>query len=368
MKKADRKGSALLIVIGIVLVISLATAALSYHASHQMHASKVTREQLKARLIAESGLNKAFHEIRQDFDQVHSYSDTGEFGDGAFAVTNAPLYGTDGSVLEDRAQLVSHGTCGGVGRSVVKIDVERRSSTTVDPGTENRFFNLFYNVLVNGIMKMNGNFYAGVENMHINEKATISGAAHGDMMTVSSSKTVTWKKADGSVTLLNNQSRVEVVTEALLAAIQMFIEHAISHGAVYENGADIPESPPGGIAYCTGNPGGWSREGKGCFIFAGDASFQGNALDVESVNGYPAIIVLGTGEVKMNAGSRVDGAIIVPYGSLTLNGHAEIHGALVVGQEFKANGTADLHAGVGAGFNLPPEETTTEEVVITAWH
>ena len=42
--------------------------------------------------------------------------------------------------------------------------------------------------------------------------------------------------------------------------------------------------------------------------------FEGGALDVQSVNGYPAIIVMGTGEVKMNSGSEVHGAMLVPNG------------------------------------------------------
>ena len=70
-RQNDEQGSALLIVLGIIVVVSITTGALSYHATQQMHAAKVTREQLKARLIAESGLNKAYHAIRNDFSLVN---------------------------------------------------------------------------------------------------------------------------------------------------------------------------------------------------------------------------------------------------------------------------------------------------------
>ena len=122
------------------------------------------------------------------------------------------------------------------------------------------------------------------------------------------------------------------------------------------------------MAYCTGDASGWSRTGNGCFIFAGDTSFQGNAVNVSSVNGYPALIVLGAGEVKFNSGTVVRGAILIPNGSAKLNGHAQFYGAILVGQGMTGNGTADLYAGNGQGFNLPPDETTTDNVVITAWH
>jgi len=367
MKTECRNGSALLIVIGIVLVISLATAALSYHATQQMHAAKVTREQLKARLIAESGLNKAFHAVRHDFSRVANYAEAAAFGDGSYGVTNIPMTTEDGDVLENRAQLVSRGVCG-IGKAVVTIDLENRPLRTTDDDAADNYFGLYYDLLVGGVLDLKGNFWAEVANMHANGNATISGSAKVDAKTVSSAGTVTWKKADGTVILLSNQSPVEVVTEALLAAIDALVGYARENNAVYADGSLIPASPPGGVAYCTGNPDGWSRTGNGCFIFAGDASFQGRALDVHSVNGYPAIIVMGTGEVKINSGSEVHGAMLVPNGSVKLNGHAVFYGPILVGQGMTGNGTADLFAGDGQGFSLPPSETVSDNVVITAWH
>jgi hypothetical protein len=365
MKRKQRRGSALLVVLGIIIVISITTGALSYHATQQMHAAKVTREQLKARLIAESGLNKAYHTIRNDFSLVDDYAEEAAFGDGYYSVEAIPLATDEGNGAQ-RAQLVSSGVCG-IGRARVAMDVENRPVTTPDD-TSDTYFALLYDLLVGGELDLKGNFKADVTTIHANGDATIKGSAETDAKTVSSAGTVAWKKADGTVTLLSNQSPVSVLTEALQAAIQSFIDCAYDNDAVYARGADIPASPPGGVAFCTGNPDGWSRSGDGCFIFAGDASFQGGALDVNSVNGYPAIIVLGTGEVKMNSGSEVHGAILVPHGSMKINGHAVIYGPILVGQGMTGNGTADLYAGDGQGFNLPPDATTTDKVVITAWH
>lgn len=363
MKRKREEGSAILVVLGIIAVVSIAIGMLDFTASQQMRSSQITREMLKARLIAESGLNKAYNSVKKDFSKVSSgYTDAASFGDGTYAVKTLLTAGN-----ANRVQLVSEGKCG-LGKAVVSVDLENRPITTSDGDTADDYFDLLFDLLVGGTLDLKGNFKANVTDIHANGNATITGSAETDAKTVSSGGTVTWKKPNGTVTLLSNQSSVEILSDALVAAINQFIEYAAENDAVYGSGSDIPSSPPGGVAYCTGDASGWSRTGSGCFIFAGDASFQGNAVNVSSVDGYPAIIVLGSGEVKFNSGTEVHGAILVPNGSVRLNGHAAIYGAILVGQGMTGNGTADLYAGDGQGFNLPADETTTDNVVVTAWH
>jgi hypothetical protein len=319
---------------------------------------------LKARLIAESGLNKAYHEIRQDFSLAQNYQLTEEFGGGTYTVSSTPLEGGG----ENRAQLVSEGICGG-GRCKVSADLENRTRTVADDDPTDNYFELWYNVIVGGILKMNGDCGVGVTTIHANGDIEIGGSAAVDAVRVTSAGTIEVKKKDkAEFEVLDHQSPVEIFTAALRVVIDAFIAFAAENGAVYASGADIPESPPGGVAYCTGDPSGWSRTGTGCFIFAGNASFHGGALDVSSVNGYPALIVLGTGEVKLNSGSEVHGAILIPNGSAWINGGVQIYRPFLVGQSVNGNGTANLYAGDGTGFNLPPDQTKTERVVVTAWH
>ncbi|MDD4101309.1 MAG: hypothetical protein PHU80_01590, partial [Kiritimatiellae bacterium] len=64
----------------------------------------------------------------------------------------------------------------------------------------------------------------------------------------------------------------------------------------------------------------------------------------------------------------INGALIIPNGSLHINGTATINGAIVIGQSMSGNGTANLFAGDGQGFSLPPDPSVTDNVVITAWH
>lgn len=369
MKNNQRRGSALLVVLGIILVISIASGALSYSATQQMHAAKVTRETLKARLIAESGLNKAFLAVKNDFSLAATYTDEAAFDDGSFSVRAVPLLAADGSALANRAQLVSQGECG-IGRSVVTIDLENRPVTMTGGGDVDGYFGLPYDLLVGGEMDLKGNFNAFVTLIHANGKATIKGSAYTDAKVVSSASTVTWKKTDGTVQLKPYQPSVTVCPEALTAAINSLIAYAVENGAVYADGDDIPEAPPGGVAYCTGSDVRWSGEGgTGCFIFAGDVAAQGGGhWTVTSVSGFPAIIVLGAGEVHINANTIIHGAVLLPNGSIKFNGNAAIYGPILTGQGMTGVGTADLYAGDGQGFNLPPDETTTDRLVITAWH
>jgi len=364
MKRKRQNGSAVLTVLGIISIVMVVCGMLGYSATQQMRSSQITREMLKARLIAESGLNKAYNAVRKDFDRLISgYEEQAAFGDGSYAVKSMPL--SDGS--SQRAQLISQGVCG-LGRAVVAVDLENRPKILADDDPADNYFDLLFDLLVGGTLDMKGNFKADVTDIHANGNVTISGSAEADAKTVSSAGQVTWKKPDGTVTLLSNQSPVEVLSEALIAAINEFIACAEENGTVYASGADIPESPQGGVAFCTGDASGWSRTGTGCFIFSGEASFQGNAVNVSSANGYPALIVLGAGEVKLNSGSVVHGAILVPNGSIKINGHADLYGAIVVGQGVTGNGTADLHAEGGQGFYLPAKEEVTDNVVVTAWH
>ncbi len=362
MKKSDstrQEGAAMVTVLGIVAVVSIVCGMLSTSASRQARSSQITREMLRARMVAESGLNKAYCAVKSDFSLAQSYSQTETFDGGTYTVKSSMLGGADGN----RAQLVSVGVYG-LGRSVVSADLENRPKT--EGVITNDYYSLAYDLLVGGVLTLKGNFNAEVTAIHANGNADLSGSASVEGDTVSSSGTVTWKKAPENVTLLSDQPAQEIFTEALATALNALKAYAEANGAVYATGADIPASPPGGVAYCTGSDSGWSGVGTGCFIFAGD--FSTKHMTVASVDGYPALVVLSANSVQFNAGTEIHGAVILPTSSLKFNGHASIYGPLLVGQGATGNGTADLYAGNGQGFSLPPQAEVTDRLVITAWH
>lgn len=356
----SRTGSALLTVLGIVAVVTIVCGMLSVSATQQMRSAQITREMLKARMIAESGLNKAYNEVKGNFALAQGYSLAESFADGSYKVYAAPLTGTS----SNRAQLIATGTYG-MGKAVVAADLENRPLSIGSSGTDN-YYSLPFDLLVGGTMTLKGNFNASVTAIHSNGSADLGGSASVDAITVSSAGSVEWKKAPADVTLLPNQPAQVIYPDDLAAAINALKSYAQDHGAVYSSAASIPASPPGGVAYCTGSDSGWSGSGAGCFIFEGD--FSSKHITVTSVNNYPVLIVLSPSSIQFNAGTVISGAALFPLSSLRFNGHAEIDGPLLVGQSITGNGTADLYAGSGQGFAYPPQAELEDNVVITAWH
>ena len=307
--------------------------------------------------------NKAYHAVKENFDLAGNYQLSERFADGYYTVKSVPLSGAGAN----RAQLVSVGVCG-LGRSTVAADLENRPLVDEDDTGDSNFFSLNCDLLVGGALTLSGNFYADVLTIHANGNVDLGGSANlsGAKVVISSSGAASWKKAPATVTLLSKQTPQTVYSGSLSAAINALKAHAQKNGAVYASGAAIPFSPPGGIAYCTGSSAGWSGDGTGCFIFEG--AYSEKHVNITSVNNYPALVVLSPSSVQFNAGAVIRGALILPSSSLKFNGHAAIYGPILVGQGMSGNGTADLYAGGGQGFSLPPDETSTDNVVITAWH
>lgn len=356
-----QNGAAMVTVLGIVAVVSIVCGMLSLSASQQARSSQITREMLKARMIAESGLNKAYCSVKTDFTQAQSYTLTETFDGGTYTVTSSTLGSEDGN----RAQLVSVGVYG-LGRSVVSADLENRPHTT--EVSSDGFFSLDYDLISGGDMTLTGNFGANVNTVFSNGDINLKGSTDVEAMIVSGAKTIQWHKMPENVTVMPEQPAQEIYPESLATAIESLIAYALKNGAVYDDAADIPASPPGSVAYCTGSGSGWRGGGTGCFIFAGDFSSTYSHLTVTSADGYPALIVLSPSDVKFSAGTEIHGAVVLPNSSLQITGHAALYGPLLVGQTIKGSGTADLYAGDGQGFALPPQAEVTDRLVITAWH
>ncbi|MDD4019513.1 MAG: hypothetical protein PHV28_16405 [Kiritimatiellae bacterium] len=361
--KKRQDGSAVLVVLGVISIVMIVCAMLGYSATQQMRATQITREMLKARLIAESGLNKAYNAVKDNFSRVRDYTESATFGDGVYTVRAVDLQ-DDGSV--QRARLVSEGVCG-IGRAVVSADIENRPKV-IEGVDDDNYFSLTYDLISGGDLTLTGNFGAHVTTVFSNGAIDLKGSSDVEAMIIAGAKSISWHKMPANVTLVPNQPAQEIFPAALAAAVQSLIDHAVQNGAVYDDASDIPVSPPGGVAYCTGSGAGWRGGGTGCFIFEGDFSATYSHLTLTAANDYPALIVLSPSDVKFSAWTEIHGAVLLPNSSLQVTGHAELYGPLIVGQTIKGTGTADLYAGDGQGFSLPPDQEVTDNVVITAWH
>ena len=356
--KDPRAGTAILLALGIIAVVSIVCGYLGFTASQQMRMMQITRDMIKAKMIAETGLNIAYNRIKSNFKAAPSTALDSTFSEGRFVVVSEAVPSN-----EQRYKLKSTGYCG-LGRHTVSADIENRVITPAEDD-DDRFFALDYNLLVGGALSMTGNFYAGVGAIHANGAVTMNGSSSVNSTTISSASSITLKKTT-NISAIPDQPQVSIQPETLSEAIAALKDYAQQHGAIYASGADIPANPPGGIAWCTGSDTGWSGVGTGCFIF--DGAFSTKHLTLQSVDGYPALVVTGANALTLNAGTTINGALILPSSSLKVNGHTTIYGAIVIGQNVTGNGTADLYAGSAPGFNLPPQAESTDNVVITAWY
>jgi hypothetical protein len=355
-----RNGSALVAVLGIVAAVSVVCGMLSVAAVNQARATQINCDMLKARMIGESGLNKAYQAIKGNFALVKGgYVLSEAFAGGTYSVRSVALAGAG----QNRAQLFAEGLYG-AGKVVVAADLTN-CVQVVGSGSPD-YFPLDFDFLVGGTMTISGNFHLHVSQMHSNGNADLGGSTSSDPCVISSAGTAAWKKKPANVTLLSGQQARVVYPASLEAAINKLKASAQANGAVYANGSQIPSSPPGGIAYCTGSDTGWSGDGTGCFIF--DGVFNNKHVNITAPDGYPALVVLSPCSMQFNAGAYIYGALLLPSASLFLNGHAAIYGPLLVGQNLSANGTADLWEGSGQGLTTPPSQTVLDKAVITAWH
>jgi len=358
-----QKGAALLTILGIISIMVIVSTMLAYTAQQQTRSSIITRDMLKARMIAESGLNKAYHAIKSDFSKAEGYALSENFDAGSYKV----LCKTFSGDKANRAQLTASGVCG-MGSVIVGADLENIPLIISEDDDDDNYYSMAYDVQVGGEMTFTGAFEAHVSEIHsngdanINKKTSIVGAT-----TVSSAQTA-WPPNPPivGVTFLSNQPSVEIFPASLQSAINKFIDYATQNGSVYASGSEIPANPPGGVSVCTGSSEGWTGEGTGCFIFLGD--FPSKHVNITAPNGYPSLIALTPNEIKFNAGAVLNGPVLAPNATLKFNGDATIRGPLLVGQGFIGLGTAQLYDGSGQGFNLPPEESQEDNVIITAWY
>ncbi len=369
--KNSKNGSALLIVMGVVAVVSIALGTLSFTARQQTHSALIARDMLKARMIAESGLNKAYNQLKENIGQIQGYSLKEDLDDGSYRVTSKTFQG-----MSHRSQLTSVGVCG-KGTAVVAVDLESvQSLAGGDNNGDDDFQSLPYDLLVGGTLGITGAFRANVYEIHangdvsINKQSNVSGT-----VTISSSGDVTWGngKKDtppNGVVLRPNQPQRTISPAELQAAVERFIAYAESNGAVYSSAGAIPANPPGGVALYTGTGGLMLHGSYNATIIAlsGDVTVNAQAR-LNGPDGYPALIVLSPNQVRFNGGAVIHGAVLLPNAPLRFNGTAAIHGAVLVGQNVLGNGTADLYAGdPGQGFNLPPNPSVSDKLIITAWH
>ena len=356
-KKSAQSGTAIITVLGLISLICMASGYIAFTASQEVHTSRVLRESLKAKLIAESGLNAAYNMLKVDFRRAPGLNVESDFANGSYHVTSAP-----DPASTFRFQLTSVGTCGQFGKYTVSCDVENRQITGRDDDDE---FELEYDFLGLGSITISGNFDADVETIHGNGNVVMGGGSSTAASRITSSGTVTINKKVSPAPTTANGVPVETLPAGLEAAIDELIAFARQNGEVYADGVAPAAAPEGGIAVCEGFPPPNWTGGTGCYIFLGGGKIVLNNVTINNVDGYPSLVFKNTAEISFTGNVQLDGAVLLTSSSLRFTGNATVNGPLVVGQTVDGNGTANLTGG-DQSFTRPP--TVTDNVVISAWH
>lgn len=356
--KASKQGSALLVVLTIVVAMSaLLTITVKGGLQQAFFATKLS-DRVRAQLIAEAGANEAYTILKEDWDARLSDDEfpVTSFGGGTYDVTIHPT--------NDMASIRSYATYGTADELAI-LDVINVGSST--PGQDIDWSVMSnYTVVAGGEISWSGasQFLNGGA-LHSNGQFTRSGAGYVEGDVTSSTKYKSNGKAngiDGDVTAPVIQGRLANISgtasEEAVAQVQIpdidltpYYNEALANGEVYNGNLTISagEDPAGGIMWVNGN---LTISGNanftGSYIATGDLSVSGNGT-LTSVDGYPTL-VSRDGDISFTGQKAVDGLIYAKTGDYKQTGGNQLNGQIVVKGNIKKAGNSM----VGSHVNSPP--------------
>ncbi len=351
-----RGGFALVVSLGVILIVSIASAGIFGLVRQEMHMATLTRDFLKARVIAEAGANAYYAEIRNNFTGFGEQPVTA-FGDGEYQVT----------LTEIRPEWAQLRSVGRAGRSEAVVSMTLRNflleltegGRRVSPG-------VFSNAMTaGGEMRLGGNVtvqgdIASADSITVQgNAATITGAGNSPSIDDKHNRI---QGGEG-----NDPDRYTVDWDSFLR-LEDYLAHAVTW-----NGRDLSSYPDNTILFVPGNI---SIAGGGTLrlsiIATGDISITGQA-QLQQPGNYPTL-VSRDGSIKMAGGSSAEGLIAVMSTSGTIsttgggNTPVNIEGSIIVGGEFKDSGRWTISH--GEVVLTPPDDEAVggDHVVVIAWN
>jgi hypothetical protein len=390
VNKNTRRGAALVTLMVVILIVSIAGAAMVGFAKQQAYSITRVRDYLKAQAYAEAGANAAYNVIKTNFADASDPSKfpAVAFGDGGYDVTVTV-------VGDDQASIVAVGQCGNA-TITVKADVKNMQPVQQQPSgppvlpPDNPWG---YSVLVNGYITHNG---AGTAfgKVHVNNYLTQNGSiewgSDADPMQVSCSGANGFI-GNGSISIhgtirapqiqINgtehvHQKLVQSVPTVPFPTLDLtpYYQIALANGQVFSS-----QSPngdvnwgliPGGVKWISGT---FSQNGslsyQGAIIATGNITFNGSVTQTKYQQ-LPAIISRD-GYVKVNGSHQING-LVYAKGDCTWNGAGHIYGSILVGGNLTFNGS---YGNIYYDFSQPSPDPAgggggsgvSDHCVITAW-
>ncbi len=353
--KDARGGFAMLVTIGVILVVTIASGGVFVLVRQEVHAARLTRDFLLSKVIAESGANLYYNEIRGTFSGFGEQPETA-FGGGTYQITLEDLGG-------NRAILRSVGRAG-LSEATVVLSLRNFQITTTSSGQRVSPAVLDNAMTSGGAMRLAGNVTV-IGNVASATSITTSGNA-GQVVGEGSAPSVDDKKGMISGGTLNDPERYNLDWNSFLK-LEDYLAHAVTW-----DGRDISLYPENTILYVPGNIKiSSSTTVRISIIAAGDIWIAGQAT-FQQPGTYPTL-VSRDGSIKISGGASIEGLVAAMSSSGTVstsgggNTPVNISGSVICGGEFKDSGNWTIqHSTVEL---VPPGETTSEDnVVVVAWN
>lgn len=400
-KTPDRSqtGSSLIVAMAIVTLAAAGAGGLFLYAGSQATMGRRSDDYLRARAIAESGLNVTYNMLRSNFRANYSPGVLAatNFGGGTYQVSFR-----DGGNNTNLATLVATGTFHG---AMATVAINLRYYPEVVTTTYGSYSTIygpytFTNTLLVGgnVDWTGGGSFADGSRAHANGYISLGGSADwaksatGTLYVSSSTKfsldsgsatlEATWVKAPVITSYkagnLTATKYVQSVAQIPIPTIELspFYTMALKGGQVKTNYNLQPSGSytvPGGFMWVVGD---LDIKGAvcGCFVATGNITLESGAVVTPYAPGFPTLLARD-GQIKMTGQADITGVVIAQNSGVNWNGGGNVrNGALVCSGALSKGGSSG-----SVGFSLPGNSITiytpdtsvktnsTSRLVIQAW-
>ncbi len=342
-----RRGSTLLVVMGMATVLMISGAAISFMTANMSHSVIHYRDRGQALSIAEAGIADMVAKLRTNYTMWIGSTNLSAFSTGSNSVSATVQ--TNGNIL-----LSSTGWVGDVAQTTVMETL----GTTVDPrdvawGQGSGLLSDGIVIMETGAPTVNGGAHSN------GDFNLVNGVINGDL---SSAATVnqTGGTVSGTVT-----STTEPVTIPGFA-FDTYLSLAQS-GGIYHSG-DVNLSgvitPANGVLYVNGNVSFSNNTTvNGVIVANGDVTIA-NRLTQNQVNGYPAVLSQGT--VYLHNRNVFNGTVYGMIGIDTYNNRI-VNGSLISSGPINIRNRLEVNAQASAPVWDPALTNADPDVVFGAW-
>lgn len=356
--QTDRnRGSALVTMMIVLLLVCLASAALTGFARQQTHAITRIRDYMKAQAYAEAGVHDAYSVLKANWAAREN--------DSAFPMKNYADGSYDPSVTPIGQNLVLISAVGRCNRATATAKADARNYGGTAPGSTNATPShpaYGYAVVSGGQMTWNGNGLTRVINgkIHSNNKLKLTGGQILQASLVSSSVEIwstgnTELRGNAAAPAWQGKSPGNITGTAVTGPVPLvplppldltpYYNHALANGQVYNGNQHFMGSgdlaPAGGIMWVNGNFK-WSGSGRliGCFIATGNIEITGSGDQIK-VQNFPAL-VSRDGDIDISGSGSFHGLIYAMSGKIDKSGAGPVVGSMISAGVFDKSGNWDL--------------------------